>query len=151
MLDEQDPESDRKIAERVITNHRYNNPNHDAMAHFNFNNDDYVIEPDTKQSKNEGGQIGASIYEKHVTKTSGNVTRAVVTRDFLKRYLSYVKALKAPELNSECTEYAAQLYSAIRQKAAYADQSGIACPVTVRTLETMIRLATAHAKLRLAK
>jgi DNA replication licensing factor MCM3 len=46
---------------------------------------------------------------------------------------------------------AAQLYAAIRQKAAYADQNTFACPVTVRTLETMIRLATAHAKLRLAK
>ena len=45
MLDEKDPENDRKIAERVITNHRYHNPNEDTMAHFNFNNDDYVIEP----------------------------------------------------------------------------------------------------------
>ena len=32
MLDEKDPESDRRIAERVITNHRYQNPNFDAMA-----------------------------------------------------------------------------------------------------------------------
>lgn len=52
MLDEKDPESDRKIAERVITNHRYHNPNDDTMAHFNFANDDYVIEPDMKD-KNE--------------------------------------------------------------------------------------------------
>ena len=64
MLDEKDPERDRKIAERVITNHRYQNPNHDAMAHFNFANDDYVIEPDLKDvSKNQGK--GASIYDKH--------------------------------------------------------------------------------------
>ena len=150
MLDEKDPESDRKIAERVITNHRHHNPNHDAMAHFNFSNDDYVIEPEMQANK-EGGGVGASIYEKHIQKTSGDVTRSVVTREFLKRYISYVKSVKDPELNSDCIEYAANLYSAIRQKAAYADQNKIACPVTVRTLETMIRLATAHAKLRLAK
>jgi len=46
--------------------------------------------------------------------------------------------------------YAAGLYGALRLKAARADQRKVSCPVTVRTLETMIRLATAHAKLRLA-
>lgn len=34
MLDEKDPQNDRKIAERVITNHRYQNNTHDAMAHL---------------------------------------------------------------------------------------------------------------------
>ena len=150
MLDEKDPESDRKIAERVITNHRYHNPNHDAMAHFNYSNDDYVIEPEMKDDTRNEGQ-GSTIFEKHIQKTSGNVTRNVITRDFLKRYLSFVKSQKTPELDGDCIEYAAQLYSVIRQKAAYSDQSKIACPVTVRTLETMIRLATAHSKLRLSK
>ena len=150
MLDEKDPESDRKIAERVITNHRYYNPNHDAMAHFNFNNDDYVIEPEMKDdSKTEGK--GTTIFEKHIQKTTGKVTRNVITRDFLKKYLSFVKSQKHPELEGDCIEYAAQVYSVIRQKAAFYDQNKIACPVTVRTLETMIRLATAHSKLRLSR
>jgi DNA replication licensing factor MCM3 len=121
------------------------------MAHFNHDNNDYVIEPDTKANKADGGAAGQSIYEKHTQKTSDGVTRSVVTRDFLKRYISFVKGQKHPELNAECTEYAAALYSAIRQKAAYGNQNDISCPVTVRTLETMIRLATAHAKLRIAK
>ena len=91
MLDEKDPESDRKIAERVITNHRYHNPNADSMAHFNFNNDDYVIEPELKDDAAADAK-GASIFEKNIVKTSGKVTRSVVTRDFLKKYISFVKS-----------------------------------------------------------
>ena len=49
MLDEKDPNLDRKVAERVITNHRYHNPNLDVMKHFNFGDNDYVIEPDMKE------------------------------------------------------------------------------------------------------
>lgn len=147
MLDEKDPESDRKIAERVITNHRYHNPNEDTMAHFNFNNDDYVIEPSIKDDQADKTEV----YEKNIKKTSGKVTRNVVTRDFLKKYLSFVKYQKAPQLDGDCVQYAAQCYTVIRQKAVFYDQEKVACPVTVRTLETMIRLATAHSKLRLSK
>lgn len=94
---------------------------------------------------------GTTMYEKHISKTTNNVTRNVVTRDFLKKYLSFVKSQKAPEIDGQCIEYAAQLYAVIRQKAAYSNQDKISCPVTVRTLETLIRLATAHSKMRMGK
>lgn len=75
----------------------------------------------------------------------------VLTRDFLKKYISFAKAQKAPELHQSCIEYAAQYYTALRTKALNYDQNKVSVPITVRTLETMIRLATAHAKLRLSK
>jgi DNA replication licensing factor MCM3 len=105
MLDDKDPKNDRKIAERVITNHRYQNPNSDVMAHFNYANNDYVVEPEMKDVNKEGK--GTTIYEKHTQKTTGGVTRNVVTRDFLKKFLSFVKSQKAPELDGECIDYAA--------------------------------------------
>jgi DNA replication licensing factor MCM3 len=43
------------------------------------------------------------------------------------------------------------LYASLRKKAANSDQNKISQPVTVRTLETIIRLSTAHAKLRFSK
>jgi DNA replication licensing factor MCM3 len=42
-------------------------------------------------------------------------------------------------------------YSTLRTKANNYNAAKIAVPITVRTLETMIRLATSHAKLRLSK
>ena len=45
MLDEKDPVNDRKIAERVITNHRYQDEKSDMMAHFHQGDNDYVVEP----------------------------------------------------------------------------------------------------------
>jgi hypothetical protein len=39
----------------------------------------------------------------------------------LKKYLSFVKSQKLPELEETCIEYAALLYGTLRQKAAYSD------------------------------
>lgn len=74
-----------------------------------------------------------------------------MTREFLKKYISFAKSSKTPEIATDCIEYAAQFYAALRSKAHQYDPRHVAVPITVRTLETMIRLATAHAKLKLAK
>lgn len=46
---------------------------------------------------------------------------------------------------------AAGIYGELRKKVAGYDETKVAVPVTVRTFETLIRLATAHAKLRMSK
>ncbi len=52
MLDEKDPENDRKIAERVISNHRYSDKNHaDQMPVFNYFGDDNIIETEMESDK----------------------------------------------------------------------------------------------------
>ena len=53
-------------------------------------------------------------------------------------------------MNQDAVGYAAGLYGNLRTLGSTCDPKKLAVPVTVRTLETMIRLATAHAKLRLA-
>ncbi len=155
MLDEKDPENDRKIAERVISNHRYLSAGNQESTFNFFNQDDVVIEPESADAKKTDGK-GTTVFEKSalittVSKKGANPPLQVLTRDFLKKYISFAKAQKAPELNQNCIEYAAQYYSALRTKALNYDQTKVSVPITVRTLETMIRLATAHAKLRLSK
>ena len=112
MLDEKDPENDRKIAERVISNHRFQIPgSHDAPAFNFFNQDEVVIEREIADDKKNDGK-GTAIFEKSALITlrkSGKVQepQQVLTRDFLKKYISFAKAQKAPELHQDCIEYAA--------------------------------------------
>lgn len=115
MLDEKDPENDRKIAERVIMNHRYQGPQSE-MQHFNYANDEVIIEPIHKEEKDKDGGKAAIVFEKINQMINGKLKQPV-TRDFLKKYISFAKSQKSPEINQDCIEYAAQFYAALRHKA----------------------------------
>lgn len=143
MLDEKDPNLDRKIAERVITNHRFQG-NQSLVNQFK---DDYVIEATLDNQNNKQDGKGTTVYDKELSRGEKNL----VTRDFLKKYISFIKSQKAPELTDDTLGYTARLYAQLRKKAANSDQNKISQPITVRTLETIIRLSTAHAKLRFSK
>ena len=71
MLDEKDPEIDRQIAERVITNHRYQNNEGDVSALFNYMNKDCVIEADLKLDKNANNK--QQVYDKNIVKVTNGV------------------------------------------------------------------------------
>ena len=96
ILDEKDPENDRKIAERVISNHRYQDKSSiEQQPLFNYFGDDNIVEVDmmdATRSKEEKGKVYIE---------SGKMKKddmPVVSREFLKKYISYAKAQKAPEL-----------------------------------------------------
>jgi len=82
----------------------------------------------------------------------------VVTVDFLKKYLKYCKIIcKAPVLTAEAQREIADRYVEMRMKFQTGhdnpDETNVPkkskLAVTTRTLEALIRLATAHAKLKL--
>lgn len=150
MLDEKDPEKDRLIAERVIQNHRYQDKSAiEQMPLFNYFGDDNIIEADMNDIPSKQREEKGKVYvDKGLIKRD---ELPVVTREFLKKYISYAKAQKAPELNQDCIEYAACIYAGLRTKALNYDPNKVSVPITVRTLETLIRLSTAHSKLRLSK
>jgi DNA replication licensing factor MCM3 len=68
------------------------------------------------------------------------------TQAFLRKYVNYAKR-KSPKLSNAASERISKLYVELRS---YQDIAGGALPVTPRTLETIVRLSTAHCKLRLA-
>lgn len=69
----------------------------------------------------------------------------VLQHDFLRKYLRFAKQRYKPTLTEEARECIANRYGEMRSR-----QDERTLPVTARSLETIIRLATAHAKARLS-
>merc|ERR1712019_255679 len=97
------------------------------------------------------------VFEK-LAVAQGEEKPQVVTVDFLKKYLRYCKIRgKAPVLNEEARAEIAARYVDMRMRfqTGFSDaqnpesEKKPKLAVTTRTLEALIRLATAHAKLKL--
>ncbi|KAJ2587224.1 MCM DNA helicase complex subunit, partial [Coemansia sp. RSA 1722] len=84
--------------------------------------------------------------------------REVLSTEFLRRFLFFAKNMVRPVLGPEAADDLAAAYAELRAQASGQASSGAGMgtavqtttPITARTLETLIRLATAHAKLRLS-
>ncbi|EAR92593.1 DNA replication licensing factor MCM4 (macronuclear) [Tetrahymena thermophila SB210] len=155
VLDEKDPDIDRLIAERVTRNHRYRPENYEIINQLSQfqgdENDEYIIEPTVAGDANEN----KAIFEKYNKVLHGDKKKEILNQNFLKKYIAYAKkTFNSPKLSDESIEYINLYYNQLRQKN-FQDSTtngGVkVLPVTTRTLETVIRLATASAKLRLSK
>merc|ERR1711997_1219939 len=70
----------------------------------------------------------------------------IFTNEFLKKYIDFAKKQYKPTLTDEACEEIANKYAELRE-----EERNQTLPITARCLETIIRLSTAHAKLRLSK
>lgn len=94
-----------------------------------------------------------SEYEKYNPLIHSVKEQDLLTRTFLKKYLAYAKSVEC-KLKDESSIYITKKWTELRTKDfEYAKNKGGSrvLPVTVRTLESLIRLATSHAKLRLSQ
>jgi len=104
-------------------------------------------------------QRPTDVYEKYdamlhsgVTFTSGrgsNRKPEILSIPFMKKYIQYAKTRIRPVLTQEASDRIAEIYVGLRNDEVEGNQRRTS-PLTVRTLETLIRLATAHAKSRLS-
>ncbi|KAJ1905142.1 MCM DNA helicase complex subunit, partial [Coemansia sp. IMI 209127] len=84
--------------------------------------------------------------------------REVLSTEFLRRYLYFAKNMVRPVLSSDAADDLANAYAELRAQASGQSLDGRSAtgavqtttPITARTLETLIRLSTAHAKMRLS-
>lgn len=147
VLDDKSSMHDRKVAERVTKNHRYIAPNQIDNLLGGLNDDNFVIEPEHVEDKSN------LVFEKfnHVLHSSNQ--KELISQGFLKKYIYYAKKTFVPLLDDDAIQYIADSWNKLRQKdMENSNTSGVKnLSITIRTLETLIRLASAHAKLRLSK
>lgn len=136
VLDQMDPETDRKIATHVIRGHRSRTVESDR-------DDD---------SDDEEGVEGHSIWQRNRHVAEDDVVsdddphaNDALRLDFLRKYLHYAKLRIQPVLTESARDFIAARYAEMRAR-----QDDRTIPVTARSLETVIRLASAHAKARLS-
>eukprot|EP00088_Acartia_fossae_P042154 TRINITY_DN4416_c0_g1_i13.p1 TRINITY_DN4416_c0_g1~~TRINITY_DN4416_c0_g1_i13.p1 ORF type:complete len:800 (-),score=269.01 TRINITY_DN4416_c0_g1_i13:315-2714(-) len=151
MVDNIDTENDRKIADHVIRMHRYRNPREQDGEVLSIEADaDTLTTKDYDVDPNEGEET--PMYEKYDALLHGNSrkkTDKIVSSVFMKKYIHIAKCIK-PTLTDRAADLIAEEYANLRSVDFNSDLARTQ-PVTARALETLIRLAHAHAKVRLSK
>ncbi|KAL5013643.1 hypothetical protein ScPMuIL_007913 [Solemya velum] len=151
VLDKMDPENDRQISDHVLRIHRYRRAEEqdgDVLPFGSLADMLATTDPDAEKEM----ETETPIYEKHDKLLFGQRGKQkIVSMQFMRKYIHVAKAMK-PMLTREAAEYIAEEYSKLRnQDSLQQDNVARTQPVTARALETMIRLSTAHAKVRLSK
>ncbi|XP_071999895.1 DNA replication licensing factor MCM3 [Engystomops pustulosus] len=92
------------------------------------------------------------IYEKHDSLLHGAKRKRerIISMEFMRKYIHVAKLFK-PTLTEEAASYIAEEYSRLRSQDQMSTDVARTSPVTARSLETLIRLSTAHAKVRMSK
>ncbi|KAF2747870.1 DNA replication licensing factor MCM3 [Sporormia fimetaria CBS 119925] len=147
---------DRQISEHVLRMHQYRQIGTEDGAPVREEGAQMLgvgLENDTD------GNRPTEVYEKFNPMLHSGVTitvgrgasrrTEVISIPFIKKYIQYAKREK-PILTKGAADHIVATYSALRNDEL---DSGTrrTSPITARTLETLIRLSTAHAKARLSK
>ncbi|MED6244999.1 MCM DNA helicase complex subunit [Ataeniobius toweri] len=151
MLDQMDPEQDREISDHVLRMHRYRDPREQEGAAMVLGGSVDVLatdDPDAMAEDHEELQI----YEKHNNLLHGSKKKKdkILSKEFMRKYI-HISKIITPVLTEEAANHIAEEYSRLRSQEQLAADIARTSPVTARTLETLIRLSTAHAKARMSK
>lgn len=154
------PEHDRRIATQVLKNVRYRSPREANLA-CNSNErsagsmcsgekrrHDCIISPEAPPEDTTSNDV----FQKnmlHLYSSDDGIPKEYLTFSFLKKFIQYARERHEPELTVEAVEATSKAYSKIRQAIrTTTNKQNILC-VTTRSYEALIRLTTAHAKMKL--
>jgi DNA replication licensing factor MCM3 len=153
VTDDPEEKSDRLVSEHVLRRHRYRQPGTEegvpvreqanqtlGVGLEESQDDNRPTEPLEKYNVMLHAGINASSKD-------GNVE--IFSLAFIKKYIQYAKSRIKPILTKGAADHIVATYSALRNDDLSGNQRKTS-PMTARTLETLIRLSTAHAKARLS-
>ncbi|KAF9881402.1 hypothetical protein CkaCkLH20_01552 [Colletotrichum karsti] len=147
---------DRQVSEHVLRMHRYRQAGTEEGAPVRENGNQAL---GVALSNQADVQRPTDVFEKYdamlhagVTVTSGrgsNKKPEVLSIPFMKKYIQYAKKIQ-PQLTEAANDRIVDTFVGLRNDEMEGNQRRTS-PLTARTLETLIRLATAHAKSRLSR
>jgi DNA replication licensing factor MCM3 len=152
VLDRLDRGIDRNISDHVLRMHRYIRPGQEGIPlSFEVSSTDHMAlldgaNGDPSESKSIFQKYDPLLHGDHHTSSYGGSGNGILKLDFLKKYIYYAKTRFQPVLTDAAIDLIAEGYAELRSQ-----QNARTLPVTARSLETLIRLASAHAKARLSK
>jgi len=152
VLDKMNTKTDRMIASHVLRGHCYRRPGTGVAPEQPTTS---IMEDSEDDSDDDIGPAvnSSSVWQKnhaqftHSTADDDYETppQEILNQDFLRKYLHFAKVRITPVLSDEARETIATCYAEMRAR-----QGTRTLPVTARSLETIIRLSSAHAKARLS-
>lgn len=146
VLDQMDADVDRRISEHVLRMHRYRSSGEDGGM--------VVADENSRHTEEDDPELATTIFVKynrllHGERKTRHFKSENLTVKFLKKYIHYAKSRHQPVLTDEASEHIASTYAEMRNAGSEAKSGGGTLPITARSLETIIRLSTAHAKMKL--
>ncbi|TFY80190.1 hypothetical protein EWM64_g3829, partial [Hericium alpestre] len=160
VTDDVEEARDRTIADHVLRMHRYLQPGMEEGTPVR----DILSQPlsiDNPATTHHDEAVETSPYEKYdpllhigiggpLSKTRRGQAKKqeVLSVAFIKKYIQYAKNKPSPVLTQSAAGWIVDVYANFRN--AGEEGKKTTSPLTARTLETLIRLATAHAKARLS-
>ncbi|KAL3283583.1 hypothetical protein HHI36_006721 [Cryptolaemus montrouzieri] len=150
MLDSVNEDRDLVIADHVVRMHQYRNPLEQDGEVLSMSSSTDMLstaDPDENEVEKE-----TPLYETYDSLLHGGSRRKsdkILSVEFMRKYIHFVKIFK-PTLTEEASKIIASQYASLRSEDLLGNDVARTQPVTPRTLETMIRLSTAHAKARMS-
>ena len=161
VLDKTDDEFNRAISDHITRLHRYTPPGVEEGTPMT---EDLIQGLKAIQLRAEDEEQATPVFQKFnellhigIRPSQGSRGRRapdtveILSIPFLKKYLYYAKNRIKPTLTQEACDFISSRYAELRAIADGKDEKYRTMPITPRTLETLIRLSTAHAKVRLSK